>query len=237
MGYKFYWPVLWEYRETLLQGFLLTIQLFFICSALSLILGMIFGIFGTSRRLWLRLIAEAYVEFNRNIPMIVQLFFLYFAFGMDAFFASVVGLSIHQSAYMAEVIRSGIQSLPRGQFEAGLSTGLPVTGVLRYIILPQALVIVIPPLITQFLEVLKNSSIAMTITVTELTFQTQQIESFTFRGFEAATAVTLIYLFLSLIIAAVVNGFRWWITTRRLTLSELRGREHRLAIGTLTPKE
>ena len=212
-------------------------QLFVICSILSLILGIIFGIFGASRRLWLRLLAEAYVEFNRNIPIVVQLFFLYFAFGMDAFSASIVGLTLHQSAYMAEVVRSGIQSLPRGQVEAGFSTGLPLTGILRYIILPQALVIVIPPLITQFLEVLKNSSIAMTITVAELTFQTQQIESFTFRGFEAATAVTLIYLLLSLIIAAIMNSVEWWLTARRFAVAEEKGRKYRMIMQIPTLKE
>jgi polar amino acid transport system permease protein len=205
MGYKFYWPVLWEYRGILWQGLLLTLQLFVIVTVLSLSMGILIGILGASRRSWQRIIAEVYVEFNRNIPIIVQLLLLYFALGMEALTASIIGLSIHQSAYMAEVVRSGIQSLPRGQFEAGFSTGLSAVGVLRYIILPQAFIIIIPPLTTQFVDVLKNSSIAMTITVMELTFQTQQIETLTFRGFEAATAVTILYLILSLLITTIMS--------------------------------
>ena len=199
------------------DGILITLHLFWICSLLSIVTGTLFGIIGASRQRWLRVIAEFYVEFNRNVPLVVQFFFLYFAVGFDSFTAAVVGLTIHQSAYMAEIIRSGIQSLPRGQFEAGFSTGLGRPLIYRFIILPQAFTIIIPPLTTQLLEVLKNSSIAMTITVAELTFQTQQIESFSFRGFEAATAATIIYLIMGLVIASGMNSLEYRINRQRHT--------------------
>jgi len=211
MTYHFYWPVLWQYRHLLWEGTLLTLQLFALCAVLSLVLGTIFGTMGASHRPGHRLMAEIYVELGRNVPIVVQLFFLYFALGLDAFSAAVIGLSVHESAYMAEIFRAGILSLPAGQLEAGLATGLSRAATFRYVILPQAFAIIVPPLTTQIIEVLKNSSIASTITITELTFQTQQIETLTFRGFEAATAVTLIYLFLSLCIAAIMHVIEWTI--------------------------
>ncbi len=234
MPYKFFWPVLWEYSGLLWEGLLITLRLFGICTGLSLALGTLLGVLASSSRGWHRVFAEVYVEVNRNVPIVVQLFFLYFGFGLEAFTAAVIGLALHQSAYIAEVVRSGIQSIPRAQFEAGLSTGLSTVGVFRHVILPQAFIIVIPPLTTQIIEVLKNSSIAMTITVTELTFQSQQIEAITFRGFEAATAVTVAYLLMAVAIASVMYGIAWWIGTRRRGVMELWQRGRQLAAETAT---
>ena len=229
MRYEFYWPVLWEHRLDLWNGFVITMELFIVGTVLSVAAGIVVGTLGTFKNRWLRLFAEVYVEFNRNLPIVIQFFFLYFAVGLDAFTAGVVGLTIHQSAYMAEVIRAGIQSVDSGQFEAGRSTGLNTIGVLRHIVLPQAFVITLPPMTTQILEVLKNSAIAMTIAVPELTFQTQQIESYTFRGFEAATAATVVYLALAAVLVWGANRIEWWVTERRMVAPELRERGTELA--------
>ena len=229
MRYEFYWPVLWEHRHDLWNGLVITVELFVLGTALSIIAGTIVGTLGGFKNRWLRLFAEVYVEFNRNLPIVIQFFFLYFAVGLDAFVAGVVGLTIHQSAYMAEVVRAGVQSVDRGQFEAGLSTGLTTVGVLRHIVLPQAFVIILPPMRTQILEVLKNAAIAMTIAVPELTFQTQQIESYTFRGFEAATAATVAYLVMAAVLVWLANQLEWWVTERRMVAPELRERGTRLA--------
>jgi polar amino acid transport system permease protein len=113
--------------------------------------------------------------------------------------------------------------------EASQATGLSLLAVYRYIVLPQALIIVIPPMTTQFLEVLKNSSLAMTITVAELTAQTLLIESLTFRGFEVATAVTALYLALSLVVAILFNALERWIAARHTSVSTLLTQGHRLA--------
>ena len=228
-GGTLYWPVLWENAGLLLDGLLVTVQLFLVCGTLSAMLGVIVGVMASSRRPWLSAPAAAYVELVRNVPVVVKLFFIYFALGFSAFPAAVIGLSTHQSAYMAEVIRAGIKSIPRGQVEASQATGLSAFAVYRYVVLPQALVIVIPPMTTQFLEVLKNSSLAMTISVAELTFQTVQIDALTFRGFEVATAVTLIYLGLSLLIAGASHGVERLIEARLTSAAPLLSQGRRLA--------
>ena len=197
MAYTFDWGVLLVYRHLLWQGLLLTVQISALSMVLSLVLG---GVLGLGRRagvMPVRWLCGAYIEFFRNIPLIVQLFFWYFAVGLEAFPAAVIGLTVYTSAYIAEVIRSGLQSIPRTQIEAARSFGMTPFQALRHVVLPQALMRVIPPLGVEFINVIKNSSIAMTISVTELTFQTQQIESLTFRGFEAATAITILYVLLA----------------------------------------
>ena len=204
MAYKFDWGVLLVYRHLLWQGLVLTVQLSALGMVLSLVLGGMIGLGRRAEATPLRWLCGAYIEFFRNIPLIVQLFFWYFAVGLEAFPAAVIGLTVYTSAYIAEVIRSGLQSIPRTQIEAARSFGMTPFQVIRHVVLPQALMRVIPPLGVEFINVIKNSSIAMTISVTELTFQTQQIESLTFRGFEAATAITLLYVLLALTIVLLM---------------------------------
>lgn len=215
MKYQFYWPVLLQYADLLMEGLRITLLLFGVGTILSMLLGAIFGVLGSSRLRAVRILGEVYVEVNRNTPLVVKLFFLYFGFGMDAYHAAIIGLAAHQSAYMAEIVRSGIESISTGQMEAALSSGLTRFQAMRRIVLPQGLVIVIPPLTTQVLETLKNTSIAMTIAIPELTFQTQQIEAYSFRGFEAATAATLMYLAIGVVVAAIAMALEWWLVKRR----------------------
>jgi polar amino acid transport system permease protein len=220
LNYEFDWSVLLTYRELLFTGLLVTLKLTAISLALSMLLGFSLGVIRSCPLALLRWLGGVYVEFFRNIPLIIQLFFWYFGFPAilpEAWsgwlnrhnlemIAAVAGLSTYTSAYTAEVVRAGIQSLPRGQWEAALSSGLGYLGAMRLVIMPQAVRIIIPPLINQFLNLTKNSSLAMTIGVAELTFQSQAVEAQTFRGFEATSAATGIYLALSLIISAATNA-------------------------------
>ncbi len=121
------------------------------------------------------------------------------------FSAAVIALTIYTSAFIAEDIRSGIRSIPKEQMEAARSAGFSYLRSMQYIILPQAIRITIPPLINQFLNLTKNSSLAMTIGVAELTYQARQVESYTFKGYEAFSAATLVYVLLSFVITALVN--------------------------------
>src|SRR5688572_30925837 len=121
------------------------------------------------------------------------------------FWAAVVALGVYHGARMSEVIRSGIQSIPRTQFEASVAIGLTTFQAYRLIILPVALRLIVPPATNETLNLLKNSSVALTISVAELTFQTRQIETYTAKAFEALAAGTLIYLALCLAIAAVMS--------------------------------
>lgn len=228
IGYKFHWEVLWETNPTyhvvfgrwLLEGLLLTLKISLISTGIALLLGTIFGIARLSRFKPTYALATAYVEFFRNTPLLVQLFFWYFAFPLALpepvstflnehgfeFWAATVGLGIYTGAFVAEVVRAGIQAIPHGHIEAALASGLTGAQMLRHVILPQAFRIIIPPLGSEFLNNMKNSSLAMTIGVAELCWQSQQIESFTFRGFEATSAASLIYLTVSLSISVVMNS-------------------------------
>jgi His/Glu/Gln/Arg/opine family amino acid ABC transporter permease subunit len=219
--YEFQWPVLWEapYDTWLMDGLLMTLKLSALSWVFAVLLGILFGALRTVPFRPLRALAAAYVEFFRNVPLLVWLFFWYFGapeglpepirqwfihHGME-FWSGVVGISVYHGARMSEVIRAGIQSIPKTQLVAGLSSGLSVSQAYRFIILPIALRLVIPPVTNESLNLLKNSSLAMTIGVAELTFATRQIETYTAKTFEAFTAGTLIYLALCLSIAYVMN--------------------------------
>jgi polar amino acid transport system permease protein len=227
-GYHFYWPVLWEMNPTykeifgiwLLNGLIMTLKITVISTGIALVMGTIFGIARLSSFKPMYALATAYVEFFRNTPLLVQLFFWYFAFPMLLpedmqafvnahnleFWAATIGIGIYTGSFVAEIVRAGIQAIPHGHIEAALSTGLSGAQLLRHVVLPQAFRIIIPPLGSEFLNNMKNSSLAMTIAVGELCWQSQQIESFTFRGFEATTAASLIYLSLSLTISIIMNS-------------------------------
>jgi polar amino acid transport system permease protein len=124
---------------------------------------------------------------------------------MGSFAAGLVGLVLYSAAFIGEVVRSGIGSIPRTQYEAAHASGLTSLQVARHVILPQAIAIVLPPLATEAVNLIKNTAIALTVGVEELTFMTQEIDSITFRGFEAATAATIIYVVLCLSILHVVS--------------------------------
>jgi glutamate/aspartate transport system permease protein len=220
MNYKFDWSVLWSGQSGswLLQGLITTIEI----SALAWLLAVVLGIFSGALRTLpappLRYLAAFYVEFFRNVPLLVWMFFWYFAvppllpqpaqnwlFDHGAeFWAATFALGVYHGARFSEVIRSGIQSIPKTQFEAAVSTGLTEVQAYRLIIIPIAMRLVIPPVTNESLNLLKNSSIALTIGVAELTFQTRQIETYTAKALEALTAGTLIYLLLCLSLAAVM---------------------------------
>jgi polar amino acid transport system permease protein len=207
-----------QYAQWIVDGIKLTIQLSVVSIALSFLMGLIVAVMRMSQMALIRGFAHGYLEFIRNTPLLVQIFFWYFGSfqilptavndWLNArdfeFAAAVIALTIYTSAFIAEDIRSGIRSIPKEQMEAARSSGFSYIRSMLYIILPQAVRLTIPPLISQFLNLTKNSSLAMTIGVAELTYQARQVESYTFRGFEAFTAATLVYLVMSLFITGLV---------------------------------
>jgi len=224
MGYELDWTVLLTYKQLLIDGFVMTLKLSIIGIAFAFLIGSILGIARVSKNFFISLLATYYVEFFRNIPLIVQMFFIYFSFTLidtfpflenfgvfigienhNEFFSALIALITYTSTYIAEAIRGGIQSLPKGQEEAAKTLGMSYYQTMLLIIFPQAIKIVWGPITGQFLNLIKNSSLAMTIGVAELTFQTQEIDSITFRGFEAATAVTILYLILALCVSFAMS--------------------------------
>lgn len=218
LAYEFRWSVLWEqpYGIWMLQGIWTTIKLGIISWIFALILGIIVGTCRITPWRPLRILATAYTEFFRDIPLLVQLFFWYFAaprvlpspletylyrqLPQAEFWITVIALSIYTSSRVAEQIRSGLQSIPQDQFHAALSTGLTYFQMYRYVTIPLAMRIMIPPLTTEFLTIFKNTSLAMTVGVLETTFMSQQIEAYTFRGLEATTGACLVYLAITMLV-------------------------------------
>ncbi|MGH7412258.1 MAG: amino acid ABC transporter permease [Candidatus Methylomirabilis sp.] len=224
-AYDFQWDVLWrgESGRWLVQGTWTTLRLSAMGWILACGLGVLSGAFRTAPFRPLRALATFYVEFFRNVPLLVWLFFWYFGVPQalphaaqdwlnlrgPEFWSAVAGLGVYHGARLSEVIRAGIQSIPKTLLEACAATGLSVRQTYRFITIPIALRLIIPPATNELLNLLKNSSLALTIGVAELTFMTRQIETYTARAFEAFTAGTVIYLVLCLGIAFVMGQVEW----------------------------
>jgi polar amino acid transport system permease protein len=221
VSYTFKWSVLWSGQSAswLLQGLITTLELSALAWLLAVFLGILSGALRTVAFKPLRAIAVFYVEFFRNVPLLVWMFFWYFGVppllprgaqdwifnhGLE-FWAAVIALGVYTGARMSEVIRAGILAIPRTQFEASQAIGLSVGQAYRLIILPIALRLIVPPMTNESLNLLKNSSVALTISVAELTFQTRQVETYTAKAIEALTAGTLIYLVLCIGIATIMS--------------------------------
>ncbi len=192
-------------------------------TALSLVFGILLGTLVALARMspvrWLSGLTLGYIELLRGTPLLVQIFLIFFGIPqltqqqINEFVAGVIAFSINSSAYVAEILRAGIQSIPKGQREAALSLGFSPTQTLRYIILPQAFTRVIPPLVNEGITLLKNSSLLSAIAVVELTRAGQLISARTFKPFEMYLAVSLIYLTMTLVLSFVARQLerRWQV--------------------------
>lgn len=192
-----------DHSDILLEGFKFTLYSSTIALVISLIIGTLLAILQISTNKGVRIPANAYVEFFRNIPLLIIVMFFYvvvplYWFQIDGFTAGTIGLTIYTSAFIAETIRAGILSVPKGQMEAGLSTGFTYSQTMRYIVLPQAVKIVIPPLGNQFINLVKNSSVLAMVAGLDLMYQGDLIASETFNTFETYILIGLLYLIITL---------------------------------------
>ena len=157
------WGMVWKFRSTFLLGLANTAASAAVGIILSLILGIIFGLMATSEKPVLRAIARVYVEFIQNTPILLQMCFIYYALAFSGNSigivpTGIVALGIYHGAYMAEVFHAGIGSIPRGQFEAAQSQGFTYMESMRYVILPQTIKIILPPMVNQIVNLFKNTS-------------------------------------------------------------------------------
>lgn len=157
------WEIVWKYRGTFINGFVNTLTTAAAGLVLAILIGVIVGLFSTSESKLLRVLARIYVEFFQNTPVILQVCFLYYALAFSGIKVSVVvvgiiSLGVYTGAYMAEVIRAGITAVPPGQFDAALSQGFDRLGTMRLIILPQTIKIILPPMVNQMANLIKNTS-------------------------------------------------------------------------------
>jgi len=157
------WEKVWTFRSTFLLGLLNSGQMALFALLLSLVLGIIFGLMATSSKKTLRGISRVYVELIQNTPLVLQLCFLYYALAfsgnsMGIITTGTISLGLYHGAYMSEVVRAGIGSIPKGQFEAADSQGFNYIGKMYYVILPQSIKIILPPMANQVVNLIKNTS-------------------------------------------------------------------------------
>src|SRR5512143_1770167 len=218
MKYNWNWGVFFqetpeggtEYWQFLLSGLYWTLAVSACAWIIAIVLGAVIGTIRTTQRPLLVHFGNGWVELFRNIPLLVQMFLWYFVIpefipplkawivradpAQAQFLSAVLCLGLFTSARVAEQVRAGIQSLPRGQRLAGMALGLSQLQVYRFVLLPMAFRIVIPPLTSETMNLIKNSSIALTIGLAELTFRSREMGEYTFRFFEAFSAATVIYI-------------------------------------------
>jgi len=194
----------------LLKGAVSTLQLTSLSVLIGLAIGTFVGMGRLSRHRALRYPASIYVEFIRGTPLLVQLFLVYFGLPelglrFDRFTAAVVTLGINSGAYVAEIVRAGIQSVPRGQYEAARSLGMTHGQAMLYVILPQAFRNILPALGNEFIAITKESSLAMVIGTVELMRSAQYIVSRTFLSFPVYGGVALIYFLITFTLSRLVR--------------------------------
>ena len=228
MNYHWNWHVFFEpspngtgtYLDMLLSGLVVTIVTALAAWVIALVTGTVVGVMRTLPSKAANLFGFCYVEFFRNMPLLVQLFLWFFvlpeilprAWGLwlkqmpnAPFFTATIGLGLFMSARVAEQLRSGIGSLPRGQKLAATALGLTTAQTYRYVLLPMAFRIILPPLTSEFLSTIKNTSVAITIGLIELTAEARAMQEFSFQVFEAFTAATVLYLLVNIVVVIAMR--------------------------------
>ena len=221
MNYHWNWSIFFDpspegagtYLDMLLQGLLTTLEVAVLAWIVALALGCIMGVFRTLPSRVTQAIGAAYVELFRNVPLLVQLFLWYFVLpevvpqsaGLwlkqlqnAPFLIAAVGIGLFMSARVAEQLRAGLGALPKGQRYAGTALGLTTLQTYRYVLLPMAFRIILPPLTSELVNTIKNTSVALTIGLAELTARARAMQEFSFQVFEAFTAATVANLIVNL---------------------------------------
>ena len=228
MNYNWNWSIFFEpapggtgtYFHMLLSGLWLTIQTGVAAWIIALIFGSVIGVLRTLPSKIASWIGFAWVEFFRNMPLLVQLFLWFFvlpeilprSWGLwlkqmpnAPFYTAAIGIGLFMSARVAVQLAAGVGSLPRGQQQAATALGLTTLQTYRYVLLPMAYRIVLPPLTSEFLSTIKNTAVAITIGLMELTGQARAMQEFSFQVFEAFTAATLMYLLINFIVVTAMG--------------------------------
>jgi glutamate/aspartate transport system permease protein len=232
MNYQWNWGVFLQpsasgddtYLGWMFAGFKMTITLSLTAWVLALLLGALVGVLRTVPNKTLAGIATGYVELFRNVPLLVQLFIWYFVLPellptsigdaykqsnpvLQQFLASMVCLGLFTSARVAEQVRAGIYSLPKGQKNAGLALGFTLPQTYRYVMLPMAFRLVVPPLTSEFLNIFKNSAVCSTIGLLELAAQGRQLVDYTAQPYESFIAVTVAYVLINVTVMTLMHKF------------------------------
>jgi glutamate/aspartate transport system permease protein len=228
VNYHWNWQIFWEpapsgtgtYLDMLLSGVVVTIETSLFAWVIALMFGSIVGVLRTLPSKSASRAGFLYVEFFRNMPLLVQLFLWFFVLPellpsswgtwlkqlrSGPFYTAAIGIGLFMSARVAEQMRAGIGSLPRGQKLAATALGLTTAQTYRYVLLPMAFRIILPPLTSEFLNTIKNTSVAITIGLVELTGEARSMQEFSFQVFEAFTAATVLYLVLNVVVVIAMR--------------------------------
>jgi glutamate/aspartate transport system permease protein len=228
VNYHWNWHIFFEpapsgsgtYLDMLLSGLVLTIETALLAWVVALAFGSIVGVLRTLPSRTATAIGFCYVEFFRNMPLLVQLFLWFFvlpellprAWGLwlkqlpqAPFYTASIGVGLFMSARVAEQLRAGINSLPRGQKMAATALGLTTVQSYVYVLLPIAYRIILPPLTSEFLSTIKNTAVAITIGLIELTGEARSMQEFSFQVFEAFTAATVMYLLINIVVVTAMR--------------------------------
>jgi polar amino acid transport system permease protein len=198
----------WKIIRFIPDGILRTFQVTILSILIALVIGLVAGLGRISRVTIINRIATIYVEVIRGIPLLVQLFYIYFALGqflhLPRIVAAIIAMSFCYGAYMAEIFRAGIQAVPRGQMEAALALGMTRGQAIRKVILPQTFRIILPPIGNEFIALLKDSSLVSILAVSDLLRRGREFASVSFQYFETYTIVALVYLIITLFFSKLV---------------------------------
>jgi glutamate/aspartate transport system permease protein len=229
VNYHWNWSIFWElspdgvhsYFQTLMLGTAWTLVTAACAWVIALTFGSAVGMLRTTPFPWAVRLGNAYVELFRNVPLLVQMFLWYFvlpevvprAFGTwlkqlpeASFYTAVVALGLYMSARVAEQVRAGVLSLPSGQRQAALALGMTLPQAYAYVMLPMTYRIIMPPLTSELLNTIKNSAVALTIGLMELTARARAMQEFTFQVFEAFTAATIIYIVINVAVTSAMRA-------------------------------
>ncbi|MEM6428997.1 MAG: amino acid ABC transporter permease [Deinococcota bacterium] len=228
MNYNWNWQILTEtpYLGWLWSGLQLTLLVSSVAWVIAFILGSLIGVLRTLKQPVVRALATAYIEIFRSVPLLVHLFIWYFVLPevlprnagrwikrdlpYPEYWTATVCLGFYTASRVAEQVRSGIETIPNGILDAARALSLSQRQLYRFVLLPIGYRVIVPPLTSEVLTIFKNSSLALTIGVLELTAQSRQIENYTFQGFEAFTAATVLYIVITLIVVWLMSYIERW---------------------------
>ncbi len=200
--YTFRWDTVWSNFDFIMSGLQMTLLLSAVTLVLAMLLGLLLALLDMSKVAPFRWIGVTFGEIIRNTPILVQLLWVYYVlpivFGVriEALTALIIGLSVYQAAFISEVYRSGIQAVPKGHKEAALVLGLSPVQTFRRIVLPQAIRMTLPPLASNFVQLIKFSSLGSVISVSEITRRGMELSASTFRPLEIFTFIAVVYFFI-----------------------------------------
>ncbi|RPJ95559.1 amino acid ABC transporter permease [Rummeliibacillus sp. TYF005] len=211
MIYQPDWSIITNNLGIFWEGLLLTLRISALSLLLAIPIGIIVGIGRISKNHFIKFLASAYVEIIRGIPLIVILIWVYFVMGqflkLGSFWGSIVSLAIFSGAFIAEIVRGGIQSIPKGQMEAARSSGMTNFQAMKLIILPQAIRKTLPPMASQFILLIKDSSLVSTISAVDLTLKATNLAAVSYRYIEIWSFVAVVYFAVTFTLSLIIRQF------------------------------